>query len=314
MRFLGQIAGRIRAETFVAYLLTKGVSTHIEGLQHDQDQFEVWIRDEDLLGKAKVELVEYLRNPDDGKYKASIPEAAKILKDKQAAAQRAAKNIQHMGSSPGRLLRGGIPPLTLTLLLLCIAASIASNFMNPRPTNKLGVAVAGQLSFVSAIDFRNTQDPAISLKEGEFWRAITPIFLHGSTIHLALNMMFLVSIGRIVERLEGTTRFALIVLLTALLPNLWQGLSPPNFLGSPGFVGISGVLYGLFGFLWTKSTLRPELGFRVPGQVVIMLLALLVLGFSGIFVGVANLCHLGGLIVGISIAWIDVHFSRMQRK
>ncbi len=313
MRFLGQITGRAKAETFVAYLLTKGVSTHIDGVQHDPDQWEVWVRDEDCLDEARRELVEFQQHPDEGKYKASIAEAAKILKDKQAAALRAQKNIQRMGNSPGRLIRGGIPPLTTTLLVICIAASLAANFMEPSPSNKLGIAVAGQLSFVSAREFVSSNDAGASLKRGEFWRAITPIFLHGSPIHLALNMMFLVSIGRIVERLEGPLRFALIVLLSAVIPNLWQGLSPPELYGGPAFVGISGVLYGLFGFLWIKSTLRPELGFRVPGTLIIMLLAILFLGFSGVFKGVANLCHLGGLLVGSSLGWLDANGSRFGK-
>lgn len=112
-------------------------------------------------------------------------------------------------------------------------------------------AIAEKLSFVSVDDYlKSDRDPAASLKRGELWRMVTPIFLHLSMIHLAMNMFVMVSLGRIVERWVGTPRFALFVLLLAVGSNLLQGLSPAWMHGSPAFGGISGVLYGSFGYVW----------------------------------------------------------------
>lgn len=306
MRYLGQIEGRKHAEAFVAYLLTKDISTHIEGVQHDQDQWEIWVREEDRMRDALAEFEQFRGDSNNQKYGAAIAEATKILKQRHETKQAAAKNIHRVTPRPNQLLSGGSPPpLTMTLLIICIAASIIHNFGKPGPTNRLGKTIDEQLSFVEERAYRTSrEDPAASLKKGEIWRAITPIFLHGDPIHLAMNMMMLFTLGRLTERLEGTPKFALLVLLLAILPNLLQGLSPAWMTGSPRFVGISGVLYGLFGFLWVKSALRPEVGFRIPSQMVVLLVALMFFGFSGTIPHMANLCHLGGFLLGMMFGWV----------
>ena len=68
-----------------------------------------------------------------------------------------------------------------------------------------------------------------------------------------MNMFMLYSFGRLVERWIGTPMFALLVLVLAIIPNLFQGLAPEWMHGNPIFGGISGVLYGLLGFVWIRT-------------------------------------------------------------
>lgn len=310
MRHLAQIEGKQRAEAFVAYLLTQSIATHIEGASENSPFWDVWIRDEDALGRARAELEQFLANPQDPKYAAAVDQARQIIKQKQEASRQAAKNLRPVTyrgpSATSNLGSGRIPPLTLTLLILCIAVSLMSNFANPSPRFRFGQTVLDQLSFVSARDYEQSgHDPAASLKQGEVWRAITPVFLHGSPIHLAMNMVGLVVLGRIAERLAGTPRYALMILMLAALPMLLACLMPPNLDGSPFTVGISGVDYGLAAYLWIVSMRRPELGFRIPGSLIAILLIVIMLGFSGMTPGISNWAHLGGFVVGLVLGQVD---------
>ncbi len=311
MRSLGQIDGRKPTERFVAYLLTLKIKTHIEGVDGQADRWEVWVRNEDQMSVARKELDRFLLNPSDASYDAAMKEATRLLEEEQRTKLAAAKNIRRVEMSrPNRLVGGRVPPLTLTLAILAAVVSLVSGFMNPRENNKWGQTVKNELSFVEPAAFVSSNgDPAASLKRGELWRVITPIFLHGSMLHLAMNLMLLVSLGRLTERIQGTPKFALFVLMLAVFPNLLQGLSPEWMRGSPNFVGISGVVYGLFGYIWIRSILHPEMGVVIPMPMVVVFVGMI---FFGLAVGIseaipgwrlADLCHLGGLLVGIAVAY-----------
>ncbi len=310
MRSLGQIDGRKKTEKFVAFLITQKIKTHIEGIDTSLDRWEIWVRDEDQLGAAHKQLEAFLANPNDAQYDSAIQEATRLLEEEQKARQKAAKNVRRIQpkNSVVGLNRGPIPPLTLTLAILSGIISLLSGFMQPSANNRWGQLTVSELSFVSAADFRASKgDPAASLKKGEIWRAVTPIFLHGGMLHLAMNLFMLISLGRLIERLLGTPRFALLVLLLAVGPNLWQGLAPEWMSGSPNFVGISGVVYGLFGYIWIRSKLHPEMGILIPMPIVILLVGMIVIGFTFQFRDFhpANLCHLGGLLLGIAAAFVS---------
>ena len=201
-----------------------------------------------------------------------------------------------------------IPPLTLTLIILSCAVTLLTNFGNPGISNELGRSLSLQLGFVNGADFQaSAGDPAASLKKGELWRAITPIFLHLHPLHLAFNMFGMVIFGRIAERWLGTPRYAMFILAAAIASNLLQGLAPDWLRGNPFFGGISGVVYGLFGYVWVRTTLNPGLGVLVPFPVIILLLLPLVIGLSGLVENwrFADLAHLGGLLVGVAVAYFQ---------
>ncbi len=313
MRFLGQINGRSAAESFVAYLLTQDITTQIEAIGEPTsgakaDCWEIWVRDEDQLQQARSELTQFVDNPRDAKYASARTQAKSILAEREKKKQQATRNMRRIDMRRTSGLAGGrsIPPLTLTLLILSIGITLLSSFGNPKPSNEWGQAIVKKLSFVSSVDYRESDgDPAASLKRGELWRMVTPIFLHLNMFHLAMNMFVLVSLGRIVERWVGTPRFALFVLLLAVGPNLFQGLSPAWMHGSPQFGGISGVLYGLFGYVWVRSSIDPSLGISIPFPIVVLFVGMIVVGLSGVIPNwhYADLCHLGGLLIGSAVAF-----------
>ncbi len=316
MRHLTTITEKTKAESFVAYLLTQGIVTQVEPIE-DKNQWDIWVRDEDRLDAAKREYSLFVQTPDDPKYRQAMDQAKTILKEKRLQSSERQKNLQFPTARVRPdMFAGSLPPLTLTIIILCVFLGLVTEFGEPSANNWLGNFAMNQLMFVDMPLYRTTLDPLASIKQGELWRVLTPGFLHGGPIHLLFNMLSLASLGRLSERLEGIGRYALIVLLIAIGSHLLQGLMPTKWFGSPNFVGISGVVFGLLGYVGMKSTLRPDLGFQLPAQVYLMTGLILFIGFNGGSSGfqMANLAHVGGLVVGIAIGFVmsDHRFDRRR--
>ncbi|MDZ4848446.1 MAG: rhomboid family intramembrane serine protease [Pirellulaceae bacterium] len=322
MRLLATLDGQTKAEAFVAYLLTLQISTHVES-GPTSDQWEVWIRDEDRLDVARKELDSFLANSVDPKYNDAIRDAQRIVQDQKKHKLDVSRRVKtgRIVFRGGPMNGGGVPPITLTLIIIAVVVSLATNFMNPGEQNKFGRLVLEEMQFVSTEDYILSQkdtsspkDPAASLKKGEIWRVLTPMFPHGSTMHIVFNVLALIQLGRIVERMEGELRFAILVLITGAFSSLMQGLMPAQFFGYPFFGGLSGVVFGVFGFLVAKSYLRPDLGVRLSqGSVVIMLL-FLIAGFANVLGPIANMAHLGGVLAGAFLGLIDSQQAIASKK
>ena len=329
MRSLTTIEGKSDAEAFVAYLLTLGISTHVEPTSPPSmgnalesarpEAWEVWIKNEDLMAQAKEELETFLANPKDPKYATALKQANQILRDQREEARLRQRNIQspRLDDNRSSMFSGRLPPLTLTLIILCCVFGLLTSFSQPGPENRLGLSIVKQLKFVDMGLYSKSKDPAASLKRGEYWRVFTPAFLHGDPLHLLMNMLGLASLGRIVERMIGLRRYALLLVLLAAGSHLPQGLLGENLFGftglsgSPNFVGISGVIMGLFGYVAVKTKMRPDLGFALSAQAYFMVGILLVLGFAGEMFGkvgnlhMANFAHLGGLVAGAILGFLS---------
>ena len=130
MRYLAEVEGKQRAESFVAWLITKSIDTHIEAAPKNPQLWEIWIRDEDKLPEAKAELVAFEANSSDPKYSAAIDAARQLIKEKQVATQSAAKNVRSVSyrGPSSQLMSGSLPPLTLTLVISCIIISLLRPF------------------------------------------------------------------------------------------------------------------------------------------------------------------------------------------
>lgn len=316
MRLIGTLEGRPRAELFVAYLFSQRIRTVVEPQAGASDVFEIWVCDEDQVPKARHELEQYRVASDLKVYEESLKKAEDLLRQETRQKQTAAKNIKKV-TYRTQVASGWPPPITLTLVIISTIVSLISNFGDPGANNSLGKTLVKEMLFVDQNDYiaeaekvgKENVDPAISLKKGQLWRAVTPVFLHLHAMHLLFNMLAVIQLGRLIERMEGPWRYGLIILLTAIIPNLLQGLMPEQYFGNPIFAGMSGIAFGLFGFLWVKTSLRPEFGMAMPTSSVVLMLAWLVMGFTGTLGPIANLAHLGGLLTGMLFAWLSVQLS-----
>lgn len=142
--------------------------------------------------------------------------------------------------------------------------------------------------------------------EGEWWRFLTPMFLHIGFAHLIMNTLALFYIGISVERIYGRMRFLFIYLTAGFGGTLASFLFSPNL-----SAGASGAIFGCFGALLYFGMIYPRLFLRTMGVNVFVVLAInLVFGFT--VPGIDNAGHLGGLVGGFLATGI-VHFPKKKK-
>ena len=134
------------------------------------------------------------------------------------------------------------------------------------------------------------------VRHGEIWRLFTPAFVHFGVAHLALNMLAMVNLGGPLEQVQGSRFYLGFTAAVALCSNVAQYAVS----GSPNFGGMSGVIFGLFGFLWLRAWVDRRYVLRLQRNGIIMTLIWFVFCFSG-FMHIANTAHAVGL--GIGVAW-----------
>ncbi len=150
---------------------------------------------------------------------------------------------------------------------------------------------------------------------GQYWRFITPIFLHFGWLHIAFNSLWVWELGGLVEQRQGSIPLLGLVLLTASGSNLAQFLwSGPSLFG-----GLSGVVYALLGYCWVYNGLRPSSGLLVPKPIVMFMIGWLVFCMIGptelLGIGsVANAAHLGGLVLGCICAVLSHLLGKVLRS
>ncbi|HBA91100.1 MAG TPA: rhomboid family intramembrane serine protease, partial [Anaerolineaceae bacterium] len=133
---------------------------------------------------------------------------------------------------------------------------------------------------------------------GQYWRLITPMWLHGSLLHIAFNMYALFIFGANLERAYGHGRFLLLYLLSGFAGNVISFMMSPT----PS-IGSSTAIFGLIAaqgvFLYqNRRLIRNAQGMLINTLTIAGIN--LVLGLSP---GIDNWGHLGGLIGGLAFAW-----------
>ncbi|MGN7386476.1 rhomboid family intramembrane serine protease [Sporosarcina sp. SAFN-015] len=147
-------------------------------------------------------------------------------------------------------------------------------------------------------------NPLIS--EGEWWRLVTPMFLHAGLMHLLFNMFSLFIFGPELERIAGKARFLTIYLLSGIFANIAY-----FFLGDDliPHVGASGAIFGIFGAFgalvyYTKNAFPQLRQIMLPIIVISVIMTFLQPGVNVIG-------HIAGLIVGFIIGLSYFHPKRI---
>jgi rhomboid protease GluP len=142
---------------------------------------------------------------------------------------------------------------------------------------------------ISLIFFAKVND---FILDGEYWRFITPIFLHSDIKHLFFNTISLIFLGSIVERLLGHKKFLIIYFIAGIYGNLFSFSFSNN-----NSVGASGAIFGLMGVLIFYGISNEDFFKTSLGSNILLLL------FFNIFYGllntrIDNYAHMGGLVSG----------------
>jgi GlpG protein len=134
---------------------------------------------------------------------------------------------------------------------------------------------------------------------GQYWRLVTPVFLHFGWLHIAFNSLWLWELGSRVERVMGHLNMFGLFLVIAIVSNASQyAVGGPSLFG-----GMSGVVYGLLGFSWVAPLLQPAWHIQPTPTIMLFMVGWLVLCLIGVvevlgFGAIANAAHLGGLVCG----------------
>jgi GlpG protein len=183
------------------------------------------------------------------------------------------------------------------------------------------IAIAVLLSFLTNFGFGSLLEPFLFLKNNgasfyptfentylvsqEWWRLITPTFLHFSLTHLIFNCLWIYILGSKIEIIDGKGIFITLFLIAGISSNLGQYFWTNEYL----FGGLSGSVYGLLGYCFILDLDYRGHRYDLPNALYIFMFFWLLIGFTGIlsvfgFGNVANTAHLVGMMSGFVLGLI----------
>ena len=282
MRHIGTIAEKKQAERFVLFLASQQIEATLCPLQ--ETRYAVWVFDEERVATARQQLETFLAMPGDPRF--DVPEepqprvARRFLQHRPPAGRARYIDVRT------EIFQRCLSPVPVTCLF--IGVSVAVTLLAHVP------ALAPVISKLYFSVYFGTAFPEI--RAGEVWRLVTPIFLHGGLLHLLFNMLWLYQLGGQIEAQESSRYLAVMVLVFASICNTAQYI-----VSGPLFVGMSGVVYGLLGYIWMMTRFQVGTRYVLSEQTVTFMLLWLGLCLVGIIPHVANTEHVVGMLLGV--AW-----------
>src|SRR6266571_5054500 len=139
------------------------------------------------------------------------------------------------------------------------------------------------------------------IQAGQYWRFVTPIFLHANLLHIALNMLNFFILGVFLERLAGHLRFLLIYLVTGVISIIASFYFAPQEIS----VGASGAIFGLVGAysIFVLAHHKALRGGGIPALVWLVCIIGANLSVGFFIADVDNFAHIGGLLSGFLLGW-----------
>lgn len=254
------------------YLRTLTIANRVEQVD---DGFAVILENEADAPRALEEVRQFIAHPEDPRYRQASWESGRPQKDAVYA------EPSDNGAEWWRRAGPGTRGVALVCVLVYIGLEV--NFDK----------VVGLLSYPGAI--------SAAAVGGQWWRLLTPAFLHFGVLHIVFNLLWWWELGGIVERVHSTARLLAVSLVIALVSNAVQSLTY-----GADFGGLSAVVYGLLGYLWLYPMADPGAPYRLRGSIVAFLLGWLAIGYSGLLdaifgIHVSNNGHLAGLVTGAAL-------------
>lgn len=187
---------------------------------------------------------------------------------------------------------GEVPPFERPIITYAILGVLVGIYV------AMYLAGHGEVGRV-AVQF-GAKDNAL-IHSGQYWRLVTPIFLHGSLWHLLINGLSLYTFGSSMERIFGRRKFLIIFLLSGVSGNVLSLLMSPSL-----SLGASGALFGLVGAglvfpIRFRNRIPAAARSSILRQLSTVTILNLAIGFA--FQGVIdNSAHIGGLVGGMITA------------
>jgi GlpG protein len=292
MRQAGTLDNKQDAQRFADYLLSLGITSKVEP---QNGHYAIWVHDENHIPRSREELALFQAEPHAPRYQSASQAAQQARREserKQRQVQRNYVDLRNRWESP--VYHRGV---TITLMALSLIVYVLQQF---EPTKEY------VLRYLLISTQRNSLPEIAS---GQLWRFLTPMFLHFGLLHIAFNMFMLLELGTLVERVLGSWRYLLIVLVLSVDANIAQFQAT-----GPGFGGMSGVIYGLFGYAWIRGRLDPTCGLYLRPDLVFWMIGFFFLCAMGVIGNIANWAHGAGLLTGMALGLLSHLLERVRRN
>eukprot|EP01116_Phalansterium_solitarium_P011871 TRINITY_DN27701_c0_g1_i1.p1 TRINITY_DN27701_c0_g1~~TRINITY_DN27701_c0_g1_i1.p1 ORF type:complete len:381 (-),score=69.75 TRINITY_DN27701_c0_g1_i1:170-1312(-) len=146
------------------------------------------------------------------------------------------------------------------------------------------------------------KDDRLIVDHGQWWRFVTPVFLHGGIVHLVLNGVATIQLGRQVESSIGAIRTGICYFAAGITGNIASCIFLPSFVS----VGASGALFGLAGVLVADNIKNWSVHARPCCNLISLVISIVVGLAIGLMPMIDNFSHIGGLVGGIFVGCILV--------
>lgn len=287
MRLIATLSDQATAEGLGEVLRRQGVENLVE--RDDGGRWSLWIRAEEDVARARTLFAQYQANPG----------ATLVLPPPESLPRSTAS------PPPSRTRRAERPErderlvpvgaalgwATLGVVVLCalVATQVGVTRVNSEVLRKLLLSEVPYRWGSSWVDFLP------EVRHGEVWRLLTPAFVHFGWAHILFNLWAFWDLGNLIERCQGALRLVMLVVGLAVISNLGQYV-----VAGPRFGGLSGVVYGLLGYVWMMGRFRPSAGMILHPQSLVMMLVWFVICIRGALgIPVANTAHGVGLVAGM---------------
>ncbi|MBV1906293.1 MAG: rhomboid family intramembrane serine protease [Pseudomonadales bacterium] len=195
-------------------------------------------------------------------------------------------------------------PVTAMVSLVALLIYLQMHFFDPEVIRMLSFAPAVPSEFSGGLRFESLSETFSRL---QLWRLISPVFMHFSVMHLAFDLTIVIYFMRRVETRLGSA-FAL---LCFLLIGIFSNFAQYYFTSASLFGGLSGVAYGLVGFVIVMRRAFPEVSeWAVNPAFLVVMVVFLILYSTGVTelfnLYIANAAHWAGLVAGMLLAGVLV--------
>ncbi len=359
MRLIGTVEGEKEAFKFYSFLQGEKIECSYEPLSNKEGTYQFWIEYEDEVEMAAYWLEEFKKNPEDPRFDTKEhPIDTQGIAEEDSGDEKEPLPLRAI-----RLRQKIRPRMGLTrfIVLICALlyiwngyqmADIAKEEKKPElytltplmtelsydiPTaenrqelskeifseDKIGNPAVWDGFYGVAIGWPASKSELdapmfVQIREGELWRLITPVFLHGGFLHILFNMLWLWMLGRQVEERTKKWQYIAITLIIGIISNTFQYL-----MSGPLFIGYSGIICGLAGFIWMRQRRAPWEGYPlqkgtiaflaifIVGMMALQLVSFFLVRFqvADFSMNIANTAHITGAIVGIILGRIPL-FSK----
>ena len=192
------------------------------------------------------------------------------------------------------------PIATIGLLALCVFVFVLEVMTSPPPWNR----AVNDISLDALVKLGGNAYELV-FNQGQWWRMLTAMLLHGNIAHIVFNGFALWNIGSALEHRAGPSAllstFVICGLVASVVSNLFVARDAIS-------VGASGAIFGLFGFLVTHGV-RTFAQWVQQIRLNFVQLAIMI-GISALIPNVDNSAHVGGLLAGLGLGLLASRTSK----